>query len=199
MNWDQLEQRHYPDALTCPQIAEENQNYIEQELGRDRRTTLLASSRCDDDLVATNQTLNQEFDGPFQLGGLAGFPFTGKTGMSTYAAPIHKGGTAFILYGPHIGIAADGSLGKMLRPGQSKRSATCGALADALAQIMSGYEPVISYDNFQQPQIIKKLSAWRDRILSADIPIQEVTQVCYEFIHEQVNHIVDATFNHFFV
>ncbi|MFK7778734.1 MAG: hypothetical protein QM501_11570, partial [Gimesia sp.] len=115
MNWDQIVQRHYPNALTCTQITIDNLNYLEQELGGDRRTTLLASSRCSDDLVSTNPILNQEFDGPFQLGGLAGFPFTGKTGMTAYAHHIPEGGTAFILYGPHIGINADGSLGKMLR------------------------------------------------------------------------------------
>lgn len=197
MNWDRIVHRHYPDAVTCSQIAEENLNYIEQELGGDRHTTLIASSRCADDLIATDRTLSQEFDGPFQLGGLAGFPFTGKTGMSAYAAHIHEGGTAFILYGPHIGIAADGHLGKMLRPGQTKSSATCGALVGALAQIKSGNEPVAAYDDFQQPQIINMLLQRRDRILSAEIPIQEATQVCYELIHEQINQILDATIDHF--
>ncbi|WP_298860029.1 hypothetical protein [uncultured Gimesia sp.] len=197
MNWDQIVQRHYPNAVTCTQVAEENLNYIEQELGGDRRTTLLASSRCADDLVATNQTLNQEFDGPFHLGGLAGFPFTGKTGMTAYANHIHEGGTAFILYGPHIGIAADGSIGNMLRPGQSRCTSTCGALVGAVTQIESGRAPASEYDDFQQPQIIKMLSPYQGRIFSASAPIQEATQICYELIHEQINQILDATINEF--
>jgi hypothetical protein len=197
MNWDRIVQHYYPNAVTCTQVAVENLEYIEQELGGDRHTTLLASSRCADDLVATNLTLTQEFSGPFQLGGLAGFPFTGKTGMTAYAHHIHEGGTAFILYGPHIRITADGILGNMRRPGQSKCSPTCGVLVGAVAQIKSGRAPASSYDDFQQPQIIKMLVPYQGRILAAPSPIQEATLVSYELIHEQVNQILDATITEF--
>lgn len=197
MSWDEIVQSHYPNALTCSQAAEENLNYIEQELGGDRHTTLMASSRCADDLVLTDKNLTKDFDGPFQLGGLAGFPFTGKTGMTAYSHHIHDGGTAFILYGPHIGIAADGQIGEMQRPGQSRCSSACGALVGAVNQIKAGNEPAAEYDDFQQPQIIQMLTPWRDRILAADSPIKEATQISYELIHEQVNQLVDATVDQF--
>lgn len=196
MSWDQIVQNHYPEAMPLYRVAEENLNYIENELGGSRETTLMCSSRCADDLVLNDSTL-QQFDGPFQLGGLAGFPFTGKTGMTAYSHHVHDGGTAFILYGPHIGIDADGNLGKVLRPGQSKRSGACGALLGAVAQLEAGTEPPGSYDDFQQPQIVQMLLPYRDQILSADSPIKEATQVSYELIHEQVNQILDATIKEF--
>ena len=197
MSWDPIVQQHYPEALPLFQVAEENLNYIEKELGGSRATTLLASSRCADDLVLTDKTLNQEFDGPFQLGGLAGFPFTGKTGMTAYAHHVHENGTAFILYGPHIGIDADGNLGKVLRPGQSGCTSACGALIGAVAQLESGKDLESTYDDFQQPQIVQMLTPYRDRILSAESSIKEATQISYELIHEQVNQILDATIKEF--
>lgn len=197
MSWDYIVQNHYPTAVPCSQVANENLNYIEQELGGDCETTLLASCRCADDLVLTDQTLSSDYDGPFQLGGLAGFPFTGKTGMTAYASHVHDGGTAFILYGPHIGINSDGELGELLRPGQSKCTTACGALTGAIVQLKSGNHPGSSYDDFQQPQITEMLTPFKNRILSADSPVKEATQVSYELIHEQVNQLVDETIDKF--
>lgn len=197
MNWDQIVHDHYPHALPCAEVAIENLNYIEQELGGDRHTTLMASARCADDLVLTDQHLTQDFDGPFQLGGLAGFPFTGKTGMTAYAHHIPERGTAFILYGPHIGISAAGVPGEMQRRGQSTCSYACGALVGAVKAIKAGQEPPAEYLDFQQPQIVQMLSASRERIEAAEFPIKEATQISDELIHDQLNQILDATMNEF--
>ncbi len=197
MRWDQIVHSHYPSALPCSLIAKENINYIEDELGGDRKTTLLACSRCADDLVLNDQNLSKDFDGPFQLGGLAGFPFTGKTGMMAYANHVHEGGTAFILYGPHIGISTNGEIGTLLRPGQSHCTSACGALQEAITQLKAGNGLINSNDDFQQSKIVEMLAPFKKRILSVDSQIYEATLVCYELIHKQINQILDSTISNF--
>ncbi|QDT96765.1 hypothetical protein [Gimesia aquarii] len=197
MSWDQIVHKHYPDALTCSQAVDENIKFLEDELGGDRTRTLLAKSRCADDLVSTRKTFSEYLSDPFQLGGLAGFPFTGRTGMTAYSHHIPDGGTAFILYGPHIGVTADGDIGKVLRPGQSRCTTACGALVGAVSILESGNSVESSNDDFQLPQIVKMLTSSRDRILAADSPIKEATQVSYEIIQDQVDQIIDATIKEF--
>jgi hypothetical protein len=38
---------------------------------------------------------------------IAGFPFTGNTGFGAMAAHIPDDGYCLIVYGPHVGVAAD--------------------------------------------------------------------------------------------
>ena len=41
----------------------------------------------------------------FHLGGLAGVPFTGKTGFGAYSGHVSEGGHCFVLQAPHIGVS----------------------------------------------------------------------------------------------
>ena len=55
--------------------------------------------------------MQRRFGPEFNLGGLAGLPFTGKTGFGAFAAHVPKDGHIFIVYAPHVGISRDGAIG----------------------------------------------------------------------------------------
>ena len=44
--------------------------------------------------------VGQDLLGPFKMGGLNGFPFTGLTGMSAFSSHVPDNGAVLIFYGP---------------------------------------------------------------------------------------------------
>ena len=53
----------------------------------------------------------------FPLAGLAGFPFTGRTGWGAFSAHVPKDGNILVLYAPHVGVDKDGKVGSINRDG----------------------------------------------------------------------------------
>ena len=69
----------------------------------------------------------QRWGESFPLGGLAGIPFTGKTGWGAFTHHVPAQGNILAMYGPHVGITKDGEVGKINRPGMDKPTTACGA------------------------------------------------------------------------
>ena len=59
------------------------------------------------------------------MAGLAGFPFTGKSGFSAFSSQCPKDGNIVILFAPHVGIDSNGTVGKVKRGGHESHSAAC--------------------------------------------------------------------------
>ena len=53
----------------------------------------------------------------FPLSGLAGFPFTGKTGWGAFSGHCPEDGHIVVLFAPHVGIDSNGEVGKITREG----------------------------------------------------------------------------------
>ena len=76
----------------------------------------------------------------FPLGGLAGLPFTGKTGWAAFSSHCPSDGNIAILFAPHVGLDREGRVGKIYRDGQTEASGACGAAIGALAAIKADPE-----------------------------------------------------------
>jgi len=91
-------------------------------------TTLLATSLCCDEV---NRELDLDFSKVygehFSMGGLAGFAFGGVTSFGAMAHHIPTGGDCLVIYGPHVGVDAEGNAGKINRRGRKKSGACCGS------------------------------------------------------------------------
>jgi len=110
---------------------------------------VLAEGICSDDVDAAYLPGNiggwptsiNSFLGPFQSGGLAGYPFVGSVGFGAFASHVATtlGGTLFVTSMPHIGVTEDGRSGRMLRRGKanSLTDNTCGAVAGAIDQVVN--------------------------------------------------------------
>jgi len=61
--------------------------------------------------------MTNSFGSVFPMGGLAGVPFVGKAGFNAFAAHTPVNGNIIILYGNHVGINANGEVGKYKRVG----------------------------------------------------------------------------------
>jgi len=106
-------------------------------LGFTAENTLFAESSCPDEVNHDNeleditQMFQKTWGEVFPLGGLAGLPFTGKTGWGAFSSHVPDDGNIAVLFAPHVGIDANGKIGKIHRDGQSESSSACGAAIGA--------------------------------------------------------------------
>ena len=97
--------------------------------------SLVATSLCADEV---NRVLEDDFkkvyNDNFSMGGLAGFPFGGKTAFGAMASHIPDGGSCLVVFGPHVGVDSIGKVGTVERRGRANGGACCGSAVAA-----SGY------------------------------------------------------------
>lgn len=186
----------YPNALTTIDSVNRLIDFVEEELDLEPAQVMLADSVCSDDVNSIQYPARaQEFLGPFKMGGLDGFPFTGLTGMGAFASHVPDNGAVFIYYGPHIGITKSGALGEIHRFGQSKNSGCCGAAKAALNKLLNNQitKGNITDLDYQLNTIEQILLKQKGRILSAATPLFEATEVIYEAIDKRINELVEKT------
>ncbi len=189
-------QKWYPNAITTIDSVNKIIDFVEYELDLEPKQVMLADSICSDDVNSIQYPARtQEFLGPFKMGGLDGFPFTGLTGMGAFASHVPDEGAVFIYYGPHIGITKDGTIGEIHRIGQSKNSSCCGAAKGALGKLKNNQIEAgnISELDYQMNTIEQILYQEKDRILNAPHPLYEATEVMYEAIDKRINELVEKT------
>jgi len=187
----------YASARTTHETVERLFRVLSTELGLQPQQVMHADSICCDDLNEIEYPERaHEMLGPFKLGGLAGFPFAGLTGMGAFAHHVPEEGAVFVFYAPHIGITKLGEVGATLRPGQTKPSSCCGAARAALAKLESGSvaEGVAADElDYQQNAIEQMLVREKERILGASNRIVEAAEVIYEFIERRVDLLASRT------
>jgi Limiting CO2-inducible proteins B/C beta carbonyic anhydrases len=186
----------YPKAITTIDSVNKIIDFVETELDLEPRQVMLADSICSDDVNSIQYPARtQEFLGPFKMGGLDGFPFTGLTGMGAFASHVPDDGAVFIYYGPHIGITKEGTIGEIHRLGQSKNSGCCGAAKGALSKLANNQITAgnITELDYQMNTIEQILYAESVRVLNAQTPLFEATEVIYEAIDNRIGELVDGT------
>jgi hypothetical protein len=188
--------RYYPHAESTVDGVNRLIDFIEDELQLEPAQIMLADSICSDDVNSIQYPSRAlEFLGPFKMGGLNGYPFTGLTGMGAFASHVPDDGAVLVYYGPHIGISKAGVAGEILRHGQHKHSSCCGAAKAALAKLMNntivpGYITDLDYQMNVLEQILLQA---QDRIVQATHPLLEATNVIYEAIDARINELVAKT------
>jgi hypothetical protein len=185
---------NYPKAIPGLELTKQCTDELFNDHGFKPESTVLATSVCSDEIIrsATNFRDYLDINSPFQLGGLAGFPFTGVTGLKAFAAHIPDEGAAIILYGPHIGISAKGEVGIMKRHGQILESTCCGALVASLGSLEMGPSPEADSEyDYQLWKIESELHPHRDKILGKPIPLVNATEVMYERIDNRIHDLLN--------
>jgi hypothetical protein len=188
--------QHYPNAITTIDSVNRLIDFVEERLDLEPAQIMLADSICSDDVNSIQYPARaHEFLGPFKMGGLDGFPFTGLTGMGAFASHVPDEGAVFVYYGPHIGVSKNGALGEIHRFGQHKNSGCCGAAKGALGKLMSNAiaEGNVTELDYQMNTLEQILLREKARILAAELPLKEATAVIYEAIDRRIEELVAAT------
>jgi len=136
----------YPNAIYAQDMGLKIKRFL-KGLGYNPDDTLMSLSVCADDINAPNflnvDNLGQhplslnDFLGPFMSGGLAGYPHTGITGLGAYASHVTDTGHLFVFNMPHIGISSNGTVGSIIRRGQTGQNTSCGAVLAAVTWVLA--------------------------------------------------------------
>lgn len=188
--------QHYANALTTLDTVNKMFDILELHYDLDPFQIMSADSICSDDVNSIEYPARaHEMLGPFKMGGLDGFPFTGLTGMGAFASHVPEDGAVFIYYAPHIGISRDSEIGKINRIGQSKPSGCCGAARAALAKLQNNEikEGNVSELDYQMNSIEQIFYNQKERILASSNQLMEATEVMYEAIDERIRLLVYKT------
>jgi hypothetical protein len=186
----------YPEALTGNGFIGQIFRILQTEYALLPHQILLAHSICSDDAnsIAYPEE-GRKMLGPFNLGGLDGFPFTGLTGMGAFSHHIPDNGAGLVFFAPHIGIGAAGVPGQMLRVGQQAPSSCCGALIKAIQSLQQGtiVPGTPAVEDYQQQTLEQIILKSEKRIAAAANQILEGTEVIYEASEQFMDQLVQKT------
>ncbi len=188
--------QHYPNAMTTTDAVNRMLALLRAEYNLDPCQLMHADSICSDDVNAMEYPPEaHQMLGPFNMGGLNGFPFTGLTGMGAFAKHVPEDGAVFVYYAPHIGITKAGTVGEINRVGQSAPSACCGAAKAALGKLLNdeiqpGHVTDLDYQFNTIEQIFHRQ---KTRITQAAQPLLAATAVMYEAIDERICLLAERT------
>ena len=186
--FDEVVKSYFPSAKDAKDTSIHYLGRMQIEHDIDISKVLMATSVCSDDINVPSTTFFNVLFGPFIMGGLGGLPLAGQPGMTAFAHHIPDEGSAFIFYGPHIGITLDGDLGKMYRPRQEDTGISCGALMLALSRFGDAdYRPVLNDDDYQQMKLEESLLAYREEIMDSDNKAQAITEATYKIIDKKIH------------
>jgi len=191
--------RAFPGAIENAVLARKV-SYTLSAQGFGKNNTQLATSFCCDEV---NRELDDElramYGFNFNMGGLAGFPFGGVTSFGAMSHHIPNGGSCLVVYGPHVGVDADGNVGKINRKGRTGNGACCGSAAAAAAYVKGvtngtskaapgPEEPT----DAQQTWVGSALLPHGERLINAEDEAVELPNALFEGIDEMMKKIVDA-------
>ncbi|MFU8813031.1 MAG: hypothetical protein ACNA78_08685 [Balneolaceae bacterium] len=191
---------HFPNAKEGRELTKECVQQLTDHHGFDMHKSLVATSVCSDEVIrsATNFRDYIAHADVFQIGGLAGFPFTGMTGLKAFASHIPDEGGAIIIYGPHIGFREEEGIGYVQRAGQHKATSCCGALIGALAHCQSGSTALPDAElDAQQRHITEKVAGALETHDAGTDPLIHVTNAIYNDIHRHVRTLFERTASSF--
>jgi len=166
----------------------------------DEVNTLYGQSICPDEINNQPGTIAhmfiEHYGKFFPLGGIGAAPFVGKTGFGAFSAHVPKDGNIFIMYGPHIGVAESGEVGKYLRQGQDDESTACGALVAAYNSCCAGkHGKAHECDlDLQQNWLRAALLPYTEDITRTNNPMAALAMHSYEVVHEKMMSIVNTNF-----
>ena len=79
--------------------------------------------------------LKKRYNGTFQLGGIAGLPYTGETGWNAFSSHCPKNGNIVVLIASHVGINSNGEIGNVLRHGHDHPTPACAGAQKAYESV----------------------------------------------------------------
>lgn len=188
---------NFPGALPA-QVVHERMIRILQRYGFTPENTIFGTSVCSDEINTVKGTLVDTMENywgeHFPMGGIGGAPYVGMTGFGAFSAHVPENGNVLVLFGPHVGVTADGEVGKTLRTGQDSPSTACGACIAAYNQMMSGGVEADDMYDMQQTWLRGKIGPHVGRIEKAKDPMAELAKVSYEQVEEMMKSITNTNF-----
>merc|ERR1712241_656007 len=127
----------------------------------------------------------------FNLGGIGGIPFVGKTGFTAFSHHVPDNGNLLVVYAPNIGMSPNGELGKLLRDGQNKLTVTCSSAIEAYNSALKG-EKVSDGPTHDMMTHLKRAMAGKATAISkAKDPMASLAREMFEISDKQTRDIIN--------
>lgn len=163
--------KYFPSALTSRRAADLSIMAL-RERGFKSSNTLLGASICSDEINVSgripkclyNELAESCGYKAFALGGLAGVPFVGETGLGACVDHVPDNGRLLLFFASHIGICDHGEIGTLHRIGQKHASRSCGAAIAAYSLIQKQTQFSRQQYDAEEEFIYKSLSTRMNNI-----------------------------------
>jgi hypothetical protein len=195
MEWRDTIERFFAGARSVPAVAERCRVVL-LEHGFTPESTLFANATCRDELnVGAVECFASYWGEKFDLAGLGGYPSAGVTGFSAYQHHVPDGGKLLVLYGSHVGVDAEGVLGRVLRHGMSRATTSCGALLGFLDKVLAArdYTPAADRLDVEQNALESALLDEMGWVVASSEPIAELTRRTFRIIDATIEEIIGAS------
>lgn len=190
--------RSFPKAITNSELVSRVSTALEK-YGYGESTLLATSLCCDEVNRELDLDLSKIYGDHFSMGGLAGFAFGGVTSFGAMAHHIPTGGDCLVVYGPHVGVDADGNVGKINRRGRKSSGACCGsgvAAAGYVDAVRKGKRdpsaPATNPLDAQQNFVGNLLLPHGHRLEEAEDPMIELPLAMFDAQNDLMHQIVAA-------
>lgn len=189
---------HFPGAMPGAAVMSKLFSAVEP-YGLRIDNTIYGQSICSDEINGDKghltQLLTRRFGKNFNLGGIGGAPYVGKTGFGAFSHHVPDNGHVLIVFGPHIGFTKQGEPGKFLRDGQAQPSTSCGAAIAAYNQLTEshdGHELASDPSDAQQGWLRAHLQRHIREVANSPKPMVELALKTFKAIEEEMLKIINT-------
>jgi hypothetical protein len=194
--FDSMVRSIFPDAISNSDFEYRVVAALAQR-GFSKANTLLATSLCSDEVAKRlADDFASIFGSNYNLGGLAGFPFAGNIGFQTMSGHIPDGGSCLLVYGPHVGITRDGTVGKVEREGVAVDAICCMSSITACNQVtgassgMSEMSEMDMFTDLQQGAVQNLVTPLAERLQASGYPMLELPYSIFESQNQLMEDVV---------
>lgn len=183
---------YFPEAAAGQPLTRNVTRILKTE-GLDPAQTLLATSTCPDEFNQTVKQFAEPWGPAFQMGGLAGLPFTGQSGFDAFRSHVPDHGAALLIYASHVGITSNGELGRVVRKGQLQATLSCGSAISAYLHLEKGGSP--DELDGQQRYVTSIVAQHREEIEDSAQPMALLPILIYEAIDSEIRELIPTDFD----
>ena len=168
------------------------------EHGYNGKNTLLCTSLCCDEITRVLEAdFADVYRESYHMGGLAGFPWGGITAFASMAAHIPDGGSALLVYAPHVGVSSDGSVGTVARRGCDSAGPACDSAVGASLHVASvwvkedeAFDTPSTPKDAQHVYLCDALMPYAERLDQSSEPMVELPYALYDAQKEMMTKII---------
>jgi len=187
----------FPGALEAEEVARRSKRFLVRQYQFTAENTIYGESTCPDEInhmeCSLGSYLQQDWGECFQMGGIGGCPYVGKTGYDALINHVPDDGNVVIMFGPHVGISPNGEVGKYSRVGQAKLSTACGAAIAAYNAGKAGDTSDQGDQDIQQSMLKRKLGKQAGEIAKSKVPMAELAKRAYNLVEEMIMEFAEPT------
>lgn len=198
MGIEEIVRKYFPGSFEEDAFVKRSALTLLQDHGFTADNTLACVGVCRDELCRPlTDKIAKMWGDPFDLSGLAGMPWLGRTGYAAARmhAPVIRERVRYIFFVfTHIGVGPAGELGLCQRPGRPGLTPTCAALTMILDELRNGKE-AIPFDTEDIERCLLRDRLLREPEVDETIDLIELTKIAHRASLSDLESLAGTVFN----